>query len=739
MEYISVKDAASKFGITPRRTQVLCETGRIQDATMISGVWLIPEDAQKPIDARCTIAKEPEVSYGQLSFIEVEPDNNMLNLNGVCKFLSISTATGNNWIRLGKLTPSTYENNKPIFDKEDVKDLLTSIKSDSNTQLKSRRNKKQISGNSIYKNYIYDKQNNYPTIEKIVSLASCCEFAMNNPEIIIAEYAVKLLCQAHSIEIENNVSALEAYLNEKIDLGIYSVLIDSLLADKIISIPFQQLNSILNHKLTHSKFEDLLGLLYISLKNLGDRKTSGAYYTPVGVVEQLIENVFSNNQYYSGQEIVDPCCGTGNFLLFAAKHTKNISVIHGQDIDLLAVKIARINLALSFNLDDIDILINNITFEDSLQSSKLIRYDYIIGNPPWGYDFSESEIDWLCNNYKSATRNGIESYDLFLENAIFHLSEGGIVSFVLPEAMLNVRSHHVVRKLILQHTKIQHISYLGNIFDGVQCPSMIISLIKSKEPFTTIGTVVQKAGVKYLIKSDRNLTSDYFNLNISDEEFEILMKINNTHNCITLEGKADFALGIVTGDNKNSLSVKQGDGEEIVLKGSDILKYRIAKPQNYILFKPENFQQVAPVNLYRAKEKLLYRFICDSLVFAYDDKQTLSLNSCNILIPHIDELSIKYIMAILNSNVSQFFCSKSYNSLKLLRAHIEHIPIPFVEKNTQNSIVEIVDQIICSKDKRDIISSHAKLNELLMDLYNLSDIERHRINTFCETKNLFLI
>ena len=43
--YISVSDAATKFNISKRRVQLLCEQGRISGANMVSGVWLIPETA----------------------------------------------------------------------------------------------------------------------------------------------------------------------------------------------------------------------------------------------------------------------------------------------------------------------------------------------------------------------------------------------------------------------------------------------------------------------------------------------------------------------------------------------------------------------------------------------------------------------------------------------------------------------------------------------------------------------
>ncbi len=52
MEYMSCAEAAEKWGISERRVQKLCEASRIPDAVKFSRVWLIPKDAEKPLDAR---------------------------------------------------------------------------------------------------------------------------------------------------------------------------------------------------------------------------------------------------------------------------------------------------------------------------------------------------------------------------------------------------------------------------------------------------------------------------------------------------------------------------------------------------------------------------------------------------------------------------------------------------------------------------------------------------------------
>ena len=41
--YITVQEAAVKWGITPRQVQILCKSNRIDGATRMSRIWIIPE------------------------------------------------------------------------------------------------------------------------------------------------------------------------------------------------------------------------------------------------------------------------------------------------------------------------------------------------------------------------------------------------------------------------------------------------------------------------------------------------------------------------------------------------------------------------------------------------------------------------------------------------------------------------------------------------------------------------
>ena len=58
MDYISAKEASKKWGISQRRVAVLCSEGRIEKATMIGKMWLIPKTAKKPEDGRISRYEE---------------------------------------------------------------------------------------------------------------------------------------------------------------------------------------------------------------------------------------------------------------------------------------------------------------------------------------------------------------------------------------------------------------------------------------------------------------------------------------------------------------------------------------------------------------------------------------------------------------------------------------------------------------------------------------------------------
>ena len=58
MDYMTLKEASEKWGVSSRQINYYCTDGRIPGAVKMAGVWLIPKTAEKPIDGRTKQGKE---------------------------------------------------------------------------------------------------------------------------------------------------------------------------------------------------------------------------------------------------------------------------------------------------------------------------------------------------------------------------------------------------------------------------------------------------------------------------------------------------------------------------------------------------------------------------------------------------------------------------------------------------------------------------------------------------------
>ena len=723
--YISVSDAAEKFNISKRRVQLLCEQGRIEGASRMSGVWLIPTNAQKPTDAR----RKSTLPESQLSlfddFYRIEEEK--ISITQVCELLSISQATAKNWIRLGKLKIGS---DGKTFDKKYIEALISEIKSGKDNRLKSRRNKKSISGKVLYKDYIKNNHNR-EIVESI--LDACNQITEDELRVILANFAIQLYQQSGGIVVSDCL-LLEGK-SDITDNDVFNSLIKDLLGNVDVSrITLTNIQAALNSKVQLVPLEDTLGFAYISLRDLSRRKQTGAYYTPEKTVNTLICNL-KNCANAQNKILCDPCCGTGNFLIGLVGNGVKIENLYGQDIDEISILITRINMFLLDNSITKEQLYSQFVCGDTLSNTFSRKFSVVLGNPPWGYDFNKEETAYLTANYITAKNKGMESYDLFIEKGVSMLEEGGYLAYVLPEAFLSVNSHKQARELIVKNTAFKFVSYLGNAFSGVQCPAIILGVQKGSHGETK-GCRIGLNNEEFIINENRSVDATSFSFNMCDEEYDCLQAVSSVQNAKYLANNAKFALGIVTGNNKEYITNEKADGMEVVLKGSDIFRYAMKETDNYIQFAPEKFQQVAPTEMYRAEEKLLYRFIAEVPVFTYDNQQTLSLNSCNILIPQIAGMNIKYVLAVLNSSVSAYFINKKYNSVKLLRSHIESLPIPMVSAEKQNDIIRKVDHIMNSSEN--ISGLYEELDNEIMAIYSLSDIQRKTIYGALAGNNLFL-
>ncbi len=443
---------------------------------------------------------------------------------------------------------------------------------------------------------------------------------------------------------------------------------------------------------------DLLGIIYQSSMFEGIKNQNGTYYTPHKVTSSMVSAL----SFDKGQTFIDPCCGSGAFLLSVP--CENPRQLYGIDIDPIAVMIAKFNLLLRYSHDKDfipNIVCGNFLLENPFSGHS---FDYIVTNPPWGA--------FVGNSDNIAEITSQETFSLFWVRSYRQIKDNGIVRFLLPEAVLNVKVHKDIRTFILENCCLNSITIYDSSFSGVVTGFVDIECQKGPKTNTVcINKGTTSFEVKVSVFSE-NENKVFCFLNPVDSEI-----VNRCKNAgkYTLENSV-WALGVVTGDNKGKLKSTPAPELEAIYTGKEILPYRLKSPNNYILYDRKAFQQVAKEEYYRAPEKLAYKFISNKLVFAYDDNRRLFLNSANILIPQIPRMSIKTVMALLNSELFSFLYQKMFGEVKILKGNLLQLPFPEISAECDRRISNIVDGII---------SGDCKEEEMLQDeiywLFNISD------------------
>lgn len=462
---------------------------------------------------------------------------------------------------------------------------------------------------------------------------------------------------------------------------------------------------------------DILGFIYQSLITEGERNITGQYYTCKSVVEYIVgDKTLSDTETF-----LDPCCGSGAFLM--AVKTNNPSNLYGFDINPIAVMIASVNLLIKHKDKEffphiycLDFLSKDLFSSDDRKELPF-KFDNIYTNPPWGSDKEGLYI----HNYPSIKSK--ERASMVISESLSRLTDTGTLYFLLPTSLLKIKTHNDIRKLILADTTIQQIDLYNNRFDGVFTDYFSIKINPAK---TTTQT--------YVVTSDggnANITLSAADRTFGNIALETFNSLDNSiiekmeSSCHDRLSHSLWALGIVTGDNKNKVKKEKAEGLEPVYAGKQVDPFKLQDESSYILFDPENFQQCAKEEFFRAPEKLIYRFIAKYPIVAYDDKQCLCLNSANILIPQLDTISVKSVAALLNSTLYHYYYSLKYSDIKVLKGNLQELPFPKLTKKQDEGLSALVSDIQSSTFS---LTYQQQLDKEVYSIFGITEKEQKQIS-----------
>lgn len=501
---------------------------------------------------------------------------------------------------------------------------------------------------------------------------------------------------------------------------------------------------------------DLLGLVYQCLLSEGHKNRTGSYYTPKIVVDRMLGGFSFEN----GETLLDPCCGSGSFLLAAP--APDLKQLFGTDIDPTAVMIAKVNLLLKYrdvefvpqvyvadfcevcdaggrDADDADDDDADDGNEEPFPVRPVLprcpfqgrRFDYVVTNPPWGAK-SEKSTKRAKNSKTAAIRATSEdSFARIFRAAFSVLTEDGAVRFLFPEAILNVKSHKAVRDFALEKG-LSAVTHYDALFSGVTTRYVDLEC----RPGRQTDAFVVRSGSKdadereareaQIVPKSAVFETRNHVLNFWTAEDLAIVRRAKALGAYDLTGSI-WGLGIVTGDNKGKLLSEPSLGTEPIYTGKEIEPYRLRPARHHIVFDRHRLQQAAPDAVYRAPEKLVYKFISKRLVFAYDAKGCLCLNSANILIPSVPSMGIKTVMAFLNSSVFAFLHAKLFGEVKVLKGNLTELSFPHVSEEIDARLARLADDVLAGNDAK-----RAEIDALVFAIYGFGDDEIRRIRSVVE-------
>ena len=122
MNYISIKEAALKWGISERMVYVYCDSGRVKGAYLDGSIWMVPENAEKPKRKKAeptNLPKPPKLLH------KIATQKYSTNFTGLYDYVQINMAYSNCRLASNRMTreqvEALYKTDKITFLNEPLK------------------------------------------------------------------------------------------------------------------------------------------------------------------------------------------------------------------------------------------------------------------------------------------------------------------------------------------------------------------------------------------------------------------------------------------------------------------------------------------------------------------------------------------------------------------------------------------------------------------------------------------
>ena len=378
-------------------------------------------------------------------------------------------------------------------------------------------------------------------------------------------------------------------------------------------------------------------------------------------------------------------------------------------------------------LKDINLAENNkiflwhTWFSDVFNRDDKEGFDIVIGNPPYVVTNKRDypKYKWNSDLYKMFYELGID----VLMNFSGHLC------FITPKFwMLNLEDEQM-RKTFSCNLEIKQIAFC-NPFETAVTENTVVLLSKNNNKQDEI-EVFKYNPNSLCFENTIPLNLDYCSTNLHFEWVHGLNKqlINLLTKLVNNKKLKDISI------SKRGAEISKKVMRETIkgipsLIGQDMKRYSILWCDTFIDAEHKEFYRLSSF----FSNKLIYLRRVDTCLEATISTKPYGFNK-NVYGIKVDEkfgYKIKFVLALLNSKLLDFYYKKKFSTKKEeafpeIQTYLyEQLPLPIVNQEQQNKVISIVDTILQLKsgnNNADTSSLENEINVIVYDLYGLTDAE----------------
>lgn len=391
------------------------------------------------------------------------------------------------------------------------------------------------------------------------------------------------------------------------------------------------------------------------------------------------------------------------------------------------------------------------------------NFNLAIGNPPYVFarnskskGITNEEKEYFYHNFQLA-KYQINLYALFLEKSTNLLQENGVLSFIIPNNWLTINSNKDLREFILKKSNITIVNFYAKVFTSASVDSAIVTFINSTKipniylyeyDYTQNLSLIKQTNTSYFLSKNESIINidALKNLSFSSLLEKIERKSLPLRECADVKaGLQAYEVGkgkpAQTEENKKQRiyhsNIKINDNFLPYIDGRDVQRYLLGWSGEYLQY-GDGLASPRKLSLF-SNPRILVRQIPSKPPYCINACYTEDIilndrNSMNIV--NIKEKPT-FILGVLNSKVISFWFVHKFGKLQrgifpqFKINELEQFPIPKANSENVNIIENLVRKIIDVKkqDKKiDTTDLEKKIDEIIMDLFELTDKEKEIIN-----------